>query len=290
MEKTAIITDSTSGISFLEHPFEIFVYNVPITFSNEKFYSNNRTMPFSFYRMLENSKNTPITNDAPLNSIIAFFEKIKAKGYKNAIMITCSKRISNVYQNAEIAKVYIKDFKVVVLDSKTTSVGLANMAIEAASLSAEGRTTSYILKYLSKLSNSTSLYFLPIQHNTGKNRRTKIKEFLNHYFKFTKIHTINEHGQLCKFKRTFSQKKGAKLLVQIVSYQTKHIPKRKVRLLGATTYYNQTFKDIEKNVKSKAKHKDIMITTMVSPLIASVFGVNCYVLGVVNMPDKRIKI
>ncbi len=292
MNKVAIITDSTSGIEYLEHPYEIFVYKFPIKFPKEKFHSNNKSMPFSFYRQLNSSKKSPTTNNAPLNNIVNFLEKIKAKGYKQAIMITCSKRLSNLYQNAQIAKLYIENFKILIVNSKTTSIGLANMAIEAATLLSEKRSVNYILKYLEKMSNSTSLYFLPIpKSNESKNNIfKKFNNLLKHYFRFSKIFSINEHGSFFKLKRTFSQKKSIKVLSQIVIYQTKHIPKRKVRILGATTYYNNTYKDIQKHVLSKAKHNDIMITTMVSPHIANIFGINCYVLGVVNMPDKRVNI
>lgn len=144
MRDYVIITDSTTDLSQqMINDLEIEVIPLGFSVENESFlnYSDNRDMlPEDFYRLMRDGK-TIKTAQINIATFLSAFEK-RLQENKDIFCVTLSSGISGTYNSAmaaanELRKKY-KDNKIIVIDSKSASLGEGMLVYNAVMKKREG--------------------------------------------------------------------------------------------------------------------------------------------------------
>ena len=81
------------------------------------------------------------------------------KGYDELIVITVSQKLSGTYEGCVMAANMVDNAKITVFDSKSVSYPEARMALDAAKMVEDGKSSDEILKHLETLRDDNSILF-----------------------------------------------------------------------------------------------------------------------------------
>lgn len=158
MEKIAWITDSTAGLTDEEKKnHSLFVIPLQITFGNQTFFEQETLTTEHFYEKLQESDTTPTTSQPSLGSLVALYEKIKAKGYEKAIAVYLSDKLSGTISTSKMAA-EMAGIDVEVVDSRLTSFPMKQLVLTGIQLQKEGKLFKEIAQQLRSLTNGMGVY------------------------------------------------------------------------------------------------------------------------------------
>lgn len=155
-----IITDSTSDLDrafAASHGVDI----LPLTihFGEEEFRDGVDITASEFYKRLRSSKTLPTTSQvSPMAFEKAFREQVEA-GHE-VLAITIASKLSGTCQSAHIAKEHLKEGSIRIIDSETTSMGLALLVMEAVKAKDAGMSLDDIASHIEALKKRVVLYAL----------------------------------------------------------------------------------------------------------------------------------
>ncbi len=158
-----IITDSTSDIS-REWAAELGIQVVPLTIriGDEEFIDGVTISTEEFYRKMEASETLPTTSQVTVAVFQDLFESIKDSG-DEAVVITIASEMSGTYQSAVIAYESVGYDNIHIVDSKTVTMGLTNLVLEAIKLKDSGMSAKEISDEIRALREK--VYFLAVVDN-----------------------------------------------------------------------------------------------------------------------------
>jgi DegV family protein with EDD domain len=146
-----IVTDSTA---YLPADFvarhDIRVVPLSVVFGERAYREGIDISNEEFYRLLAASPKLPSTSQPPPGDFQAIYADLVAAGHE-VISIHLSGRLSGAVEAARIAAQMVPEGRVHVVDSRSTSIGLAMMVIRAAEAVAQGRDLSHILPHLEQM-------------------------------------------------------------------------------------------------------------------------------------------
>lgn len=152
MSKTAIIVDSNCDlpeITILQHDIKVIPIRV---FLNGVDYGMTRDYE-GFYKILENSKEFPITSAITPFEYLQYFEQYNKDGYTDALYISMSSTGSSTYGNSCIAKSWFEEnhegeefLRIHLIDSLNYSLAYGYAAVRAAQVREAGGTVEEIIK------------------------------------------------------------------------------------------------------------------------------------------------
>ncbi len=162
MPKTAVVTDSTADIanSFLD---KLPIVEVPlkVKFEGDYFRENIDITKDEFWEKTMNFQGQPKTSQpAPLEFKLCY-ERMLKKGYKKIISIHISGKLSGTVQSANIGRNMLdKKDDIVIVDTKTASMGQGYLVLECAKYSKEGVEFEKIEKWLYEAVEKSGIYFI----------------------------------------------------------------------------------------------------------------------------------
>lgn len=146
MGKIALVTDSTSDLSKeMQTTGNIHVIPLKIRFNEEEFTDGELTSE-DFYRRLAEEKNLPKTSQPSPEEFSALYSRL-LDDYEEVISIHISSGLSGTLNAAHLAKEKLAA-KIHIVDSKSISLGLGLMVMEAAKFIKEGLKAINILEKL----------------------------------------------------------------------------------------------------------------------------------------------
>lgn len=156
MEKTAIITDSNSGLTIAQGK-ELGIFLMPMPFYiNEKLYIEELTLSQEkFYEFLKGD--AAISTSMPaIADVTDLWDKL-LKDYENLVYIPMSSGLSS---SCSTAQMLAQDYegKVFVVDNRRISVTQKQSAIDAKRLADAGWGGAEIKKYLEDTASDSSIY------------------------------------------------------------------------------------------------------------------------------------
>lgn len=158
MKKTAIVTDSNSGILQKEaENLGIFVVPMPFTVDGEEYFEEITMNQDEFFACLE--RGADVKTSQPSR---AYLEELWGKllnDYEEVLYIPMSSGLSQTCENAQI---YAKEYggKVKVVDNKRISVTQKMSVLEAVKLLEQGKSADEIKTYLEESSGKASIYIM----------------------------------------------------------------------------------------------------------------------------------
>ena len=160
MSQIRIVTDSGSDISpeaAAEH--QVAVVPLKVRFGTEEYTDHQDITVEQFYQKMQDSAELPATAAPSQGTFEETFRSLAAEGATDIICVNMSYKLSATGQAAVGAAGAVADaVNVHALDSNMVSVGLGNIAIEAAKAATAGRTLEEVKSLAEDLIARTKLF------------------------------------------------------------------------------------------------------------------------------------
>jgi DegV family protein with EDD domain len=173
MSKIAIVTDSTGDIPVkLAEELNINVIPLNVHFHEEVFKDGVDINHNSFFEKLKVSPVPPRTSQPSPGDFHKVYKALLAEGAETIISIHISKELSGTYQSATIARDMLPEAKIHIIDSKSASMGLGMIAINAAKAVLEGKEVQEIVAMAEEMVDNHKVMFavdtLEYLHRNGR--------------------------------------------------------------------------------------------------------------------------
>jgi DegV family protein with EDD domain len=155
-----IVTDSSCDLpQELADELGIEIVPLKIRFGDEEFVDRKELSTDDFWRRSAASSVLPETAAPPPGAFEEVFRRLAAEGAEGIVSINLSSELSATMQSAEIAARAVSDVVPVrVVDSRSITMGLGMMCVEAARTAAQGKGLDDVAGVAEDLSTRTKVY------------------------------------------------------------------------------------------------------------------------------------
>lgn len=154
-----IVTDSTSDLPVeLRREYGIEVIPLTVHFGPESFLDGVEMDADGFWAKLGSSSHHPKTAQPAPGDFLEVYKRIHAEG-DEILSIHVSGRLSGTINSAQIAAQMLPEATITLLDTKSVSMGLGMIAIEASKLAKKGQSAAEILAQLQPLCDNMNILF-----------------------------------------------------------------------------------------------------------------------------------
>ena len=172
MAKVAIITDSTAYLpEDLVSAYQITVVPLVVIWGEETLRDNIDISPSAFYERLSTAKTMPSTSQVTIQAFADAFKKLHAEGYE-ILTVVISAALSGTLDSAIQAKKMVPEARIELIDSQSTSLPLAYMALSAARAAKQGASLEKCKKIVETIRDHTQVFFavdtLEFLHRGGR--------------------------------------------------------------------------------------------------------------------------
>ncbi|MBM7617566.1 DegV family protein with EDD domain [Weissella uvarum] len=208
----AIVTDSTAYLSPEEaEENQITVVPIPVIMDGREYQEGVDIHPEGFYEQLAAAETFPTTSQPAVGEWITTFERLKAAGYDEALVINLSETISGAVKTVAGLKDAVDGFTVHAYDSKLTVRIMGLLVLKAAQMARSGASVDEITHVLDELSATIDEYFVvdDLQNLARGGRLSNASAFLGSMLKVKPILTFdNQTNYIVPFEKVRSMKKA----------------------------------------------------------------------------------
>lgn len=159
MSNIKVVTDSDASLpSALAEQYGIRIVPINIHFDDETLRTDIDIDDASLFQRIEEQGVLPTTSAPTPGQFADAFERAFAGGADEVMCICVSGEVSATYNSALQACSLLPDQSITVMDSRSISMGLGFMAIEAAKLAQAGAGVEDIVASVERVRERTSLY------------------------------------------------------------------------------------------------------------------------------------
>jgi|YelNatPaOPRAMG01_1025707.scaffolds.fasta_scaffold05977_11 DegV family protein with EDD domain len=159
-EKIAVISDTSCDLNDeLVSKFNIKL--IPFRILSDDGHDYRDRLDISASNVMELLEEHSLTTSLPaIQDITAVFDSVKAEGYDSAIVITISSGLSGTYGAIKIAAQNYRDLKIYVIDSKTLSMAMGFLVLDACEMVKNEIYFSDLVKEIEKRREFMKAYFI----------------------------------------------------------------------------------------------------------------------------------
>ncbi len=160
MLKTAIVTDSNSGITPSEaKELGLYVIPMPFTIDGDSYLEDINLVQEDFYKLLNNDANV-LTSQPVVGEVMKFWDEL-LKEYDEIVSIPMSSGLSKTCETATMLSHYPEyEGKVFVANNQRISVTQRQSCIDALNLKKIGKTAKEIKEILEQTKFDSSIYIM----------------------------------------------------------------------------------------------------------------------------------
>ena len=217
MSDIAILTDSTAYLSkdFVKS-HNIHVIPLKIHWEGINYEDNVDITPQEFYKELGKSETVPTTSQPPVDEFLKVYEKL-ANTYDGIVVPLISSGISGTFSSAQTAASMFSTVPVEVIDTRTTSAGLALIVIALAQEIREGGNLGALKQKAEELVKQTEIFFavdtLEYLHKGG--RIGGASRYFGTALSIKPILYLNEEGKIGALERVRTKRKAVTRLIEL---------------------------------------------------------------------------
>ena len=215
-EKIGIITDSTCDIpQELIDELGISVVPLRVMYKTREFRDGIDITAEEIYANMD--KEVPTTSLPSMHDMEKTLSAMKEQGYTHVLMIHLSSRLSGTYQMIESAAQRINDLTVKVFDSRSVSMGLGYIVIEAARAVKANMSFDNVCKLVGSLRERLHVYFVvgTLEYLKRGGRIGKVSATIGEFLNIKPIITISTEGILMTYAKVRGHKQALDRLVRI---------------------------------------------------------------------------
>ena len=270
MKKFIILTDVQSDLSKeLRERFDIEYIKGHLTTPDGVEHDGLLEWDFcekkEFYNSLKNKKNTYTTSPASPEEYKEKFLEYLNQGF-DVLSISISSKLSGTYdfacQGRDLALAEKKDGKVICIDSKKYSNGIALMAINASILRSEGKSIDEVSKWLEDHSRNI--------HQTGwlddlsfvasKGRISHPAAFFGQLIGIKPLADFNPDGLVTVIGKAKGEKQAYKVILDYIKAEIEN-PQDQIILIAETNRYEKAV-ELKRLIEEEIKPKEVILTTV----------------------------
>ena len=253
MRKTAVVTDSNSGISPEEAKANgIDVISMPFRIGEREYLENVNLTQEEFFQKLKHGLDVSTSMPSPGTLMDTFDAKLKE--YEDLVYIPMSSGLSGSCQAAKtLAEDY--DGRVQVVDNKRISVTMRNSVLDALRLAKSGKNAAEIREILEQDAFNTSIYIMldTLYYLKKGGRITPAAAALGTLLKLKPI--LQLHGEkLDAFAKARTIMQGKKIMLQAIREDAEKrlggLSVENVRIDSAYTYDQDAAKEWKTEIES----------------------------------------
>jgi len=226
MGQVKIVTDSTADLpESLVKEFGIHVIPLKVSFGDTVYREGIDITSKEFFEKLKTSQQLPRTSQPSPGEFKELYEELTSDG-SGVVSIHLSSLMSGTYQSAVMARKELAAKDITVIDSKTVSMGLGLVALEAAKAAKAGKTTDEILTIINELINKVNIYFVvdTMEYLQKGGRIGKASAFLGTMLNIKPVLTIKE-GLVVPFEKIRGKAKALEKLMDVIrEFSEQHGP------------------------------------------------------------------
>ena len=214
MKKIALVTDGTADLTDeIIKDYDIHVVPLKVRFGNQE-YSGSELTCEEFYRRLASEEELPKTSQPSPEEFGCLYIKL-LEDYQEVISVHVSSALSGTFNSAYLAKEKFKE-RIHLVDSKTLSLGMGLMLIEAAKNIKDGQDVAWIVDNLAKArKNIETLFTLNTMEYLQKGGRIgRVQGFMGSLLNIKPIVRVGDDGVYHTYGKAHSQKKALDGLAQ----------------------------------------------------------------------------
>ncbi|TGE33593.1 DegV family protein [Desulfosporosinus sp. Sb-LF] len=221
MKRIALVTDSTADLTEeVIKKCDIHIIPLKVRFGEQE-YSDEELTSEEFYQRLTKEEELPKTSQPSPEEFGRLYSQLLEE-YQEVISVHISSALSGTFNVANLAKEKFKE-KIHLVDSKTISLGMGLMMMEAARNIKEGQETARILDNLLKArKNIETLFTLNTLDYLQKGGRIgRVQGFMGSLLNIKPIIRVGDDGVYHTYGKAHSQKKALESVVRIFEELTK---------------------------------------------------------------------
>ncbi|MBT2292067.1 DegV family protein [Paenibacillus albidus] len=221
MNRTIIVTDSTSDIPpEMVEAYGIEVVPLTLMFGEEAFRDKVDMTPEQFYERLPRSPQLPTTSQpSPVQYMEVYRNILERNPDCSILSFHISSGLSGTYQSAVMAKSMLEEEGegITVVDTLSASYGFGFIVVEAARMSAEGKTPQEILETTERMRVARKLYFLvdTLEYLQKGGRIGKASAILGTLLNIKPILSIDPEGTIYAVEKVRGRKKAVARMIEL---------------------------------------------------------------------------
>ncbi|HHU85323.1 MAG: DegV family protein [Pelotomaculaceae bacterium] len=216
MNQVQIVTDSTADLpEKLVKDHNIAVVPLKVIFNGKDTYRDGVDISTEqFYQRLVERRETATTSQPTPGEFVSVYTSLSAK---SIISIHLSSVMSGTCQSARIAREMVPGADIEVVDSKSVSMGLGLIVLEAARAAGKGMTKGEILKIISDLQARLQVFFIvdSLEYLARGGRIGMATAFLGTILNIKPLLYLSK-GQVQPYEKIRGKTKAIERLAQIV--------------------------------------------------------------------------
>ena len=226
MKRIALVTDSTADLTEeLKNQCEVHIIPLKVRFGEQEYFDTEISNE-EFYQRLTAEKELPKTSQPSPEEFTSLYRKL-LDNYHEVISIHLSSGLSGTLNAAHLAKETLKG-KIHIIDSKTISLGMGLMIIEAAKNIKEGLDSSQIVDKLAQArKNIETIFTLNTMEYLQKGGRIgRAQSLMGAILNIKPIVRVGDDGIYQTYGKARSQDKALETIVKALQEFTggkKHI-------------------------------------------------------------------
>ncbi|WP_053956142.1 DegV family protein [Inediibacterium massiliense] len=223
MEKIAIITDSSCDLpqEWIEK-YNIEVLPLRVIYSKKEFRDRVEISPQEVYESLEIE--TPKTSLPSPEDAKNLFQKLQDEEYTHVLGIFISSGLSGTYNMVKNVANEFKKLTIELMDSKTLSMGLGFLVLEAAKEAYKNSNFEQIIEKTKKILHKSDLFYVlkTLEYLRKGGRIGLVEGTVGEILGIKPIISIDEEGKYYTYKKVRGRKKSIEDIYSIVKEKIKN--------------------------------------------------------------------
>lgn len=287
MGQLRIVTDSTADIpSAVRKCYGIEMVPLKVHFQEETYQDAVTINNEQFYAKLVQAKQLPTTSQPSPLEFLDVYQRLYEEGSQEVISIHISSALSGTYQSALLAKnMFTEQMDIMIIDSKSGSLGFGSMVIEAARMAAAGCSKEEIVALIQWYSLHRKLYFLvdtlEFLHKGG--RIGKAAALFGTLLTIKPILSINEAGEVYAVDKVRGRKRA---LMHILERLEQEFAVRPVHLVIGYANNKEVTSDLTAEIKRKFDVRSLQYVA-IGGVVGAHIGMDAVAVSIWPADDVR---
>lgn len=269
MQKIALITDSTSGLSqeYLDK-YNIELLRLKVIYKSGEYIDGLTITPEQVYSKLD--EELPTTSMPSVQDNLDLLSRLVSEGYTHAIFLPISSGLSGTINSMRIAAEEYEDkITSFVYDTKVISMGVGLIVLKVAEMIQEGAEFSYICEQIPKLREKISFYFIvdTLEYLIKGGRIGRVSGRIGEILNLKPIITMGDDGKYTTFTKVRGKKQA---ISKLQNYGLEILSKGKSKVAIMTGTMFEEAEELKKAFSSQAN-----ATLLYSGIITPAVGIHC---------------
>jgi DegV family protein with EDD domain len=218
VSSVAVVTDSTADLGELANENSIAVVPLTVSFGSEVYRDGVDLSPQAFYSKLETASQPPATSQPSPAAFAATYTELLGAGANGIASLHLSSKLSGTYASAVSAAQEVDPQRIRVLDSKTVTLGLGLIALQAAADAREGLGLDGIMQRAAAAAAGAELFAaIPTLTYLARGGRIgQLQSILGNVLKIVPIITLCD-GEVAEYSKVRTFARAVDQMVEIVT-------------------------------------------------------------------------